>query len=210
MSKKVSQIQAEMTKLSQELERQKYLDTIAEIEAKLESISADRARREHEKKIRAYAEYEDAKRYVNSLRSELHASGTKATNEKNGKEIIAKIEGTSLKTFDPIHAGDTYDMAGATYFIKSVTFSYGGTTAEVVRCNTRAIIAEKTAKTTPYSSREVYYNHSNNQLTVPKSQAIRQNEIVTIGSKAFTPAFTLLGSPSDGTLTYELAPVMEG
>lgn len=204
MSKKVSQIQAEMTKLAKELERQKYLDTIAEIEAKLVSITADRAKREHERRLKAYAEYEDAKRYVNSLKSELHASGAKATNE-NGKEIIAKIEGTSLKTFDPIMAGDTYDMAGATYFVKSVNFSYGGTTAEVIRANTRAIIAEKGAKTTPYSSREVYYNHSNNQLTVPKSQAIRPNEIVTIGSKVFTPAFTLLGNPSDGTLTYELA-----
>lgn len=205
MSKKATQIQDQIGKLAQELERQKYLDTIAEIEAKLESISADRAKREHERRLKAYIEYEDAKRYVNSLRSELHANGTKATNEKTGKEIIAQLEGNTLKTFDPIHAGDTYDMAGATYFVKSVNFSYGGTTAEVIRANTRAIIAEKGAKTTPYSSREVYYNHSNNQLTVPKSQAIRQNEIITVGSKSYFPTFTILGNPSDGTLTYELS-----
>jgi hypothetical protein len=182
------------------------------LDALLNRVQATAAALDHDLKAESYVRFKEAESYVQSLKDSIRTSGSPATVVNSGKELHVRLspDQKSLQTFGDLKAGQTLDINGRSFFITDFNFSFSGSTASLLPCNSKAVIAKPGSRLTPYSSIDVHWDSALKQITVPTRHSIKVGEIVTLNSKTYEPVYGLLCPPGKGLLSFELKEIDNG
>ena len=190
------------------LQAQKKEQKIKELTDRLEAASTAL---DWHTRTEPYRLFKEAESVVLAKKSEIDRDGVKATCQLTGREFAIQLnDDRSYLTFsDGLREGMTLEIRGTSYFVISHTFSYAGSTGQLMAALTDATIAAPGTKSTPYSAVPCIFDHKTLKRTVPRRNAIASDQIVTISGVKYAPVQTYLTSINHAFISYELAPAGE-
>lgn len=186
----INAIETDMKKLVDEVEQvyeqklsKKATDTLAAINARIDKMT-------HAAKAEAFLNFKESEKYVEGLKNDVEASGTKAISTfDQSSSSLKKISQDKYLTFANIKTGSVHEISGTPYLAKHVDASPAGTIVEFLPMSQKFLIAGEPV--TPYSG--VVCSFDGKELTLDNFHRLKPDDVLVISGKSYIPKMSILG-----------------
>lgn len=193
-------IEAKMSMYRQQKQAEK-------LKAITDRLTANAAARAHDQKTAAYLSWYESKTYIDSLKADIEATGTPATQPETGLSHRLAVnpacdnDGTkTAKTFGHFKAGTVWEIHGTPHLVTDFQPSPAGSTAKLLPLTAKYQAASRPV--TPYSAVPCRWEPATKTLTVPPADRLSPGSQIVIDGKTWQPSAQI--GVDSGKIRYEL------
>gem|GEM_PF-6674623 len=181
------EIRNEIKRLEQKSDAIRYANRRTDLIAKSIKLKAAADKLQHDMRVKPYADFMEAQKYVSACQA---SCTTPASNTMTGTESHLNVspDRKTAVTFDQIKAGASLSIDGASYLVKTVEFSYGGSTLHLEHLSTTAHLANEPK--TPFNGFSVAFNPATKEVIMSNVNRLEHNDTIQIGDKTYTPVMS--------------------